>query len=88
VLADWGCRTRFFYTKEIVPGSSRDNSTGYWCTTWVDIHSTEPTEISTPELLKELITSTSGPGHALEHISEIDSDVQPLDFARKRLGLW
>ena len=53
VFTDWGCRIRFFYTKEIVPGSSRDNSTGYWYTTWVDIHSTEPAEISTPELLKE-----------------------------------
>jgi hypothetical protein len=88
VFTDWGCRIRFFYTKEIVPGSSRDNSTGYWYTTWVDIHSTEPAEISTPELLKEFIVSTSGPEYALEHISEIDSDVQPLVFARKRLGLW
>jgi hypothetical protein len=42
VFTDWGCRMRFFYTKEIVPGSSRDNSTVYWYTTWVDIHSTEP----------------------------------------------
>ena len=87
VFTDWGCRIRFFYTKEIVPGSSRDNSTGYWYTTWVDIHSTEPAEISTPELLREFITSTSGPEYALEHISEIDSDVQPLVFARKRQGL-
>jgi hypothetical protein len=29
VFADWGVRPRFFYTKEIVPGSSRDNATGY-----------------------------------------------------------
>ena len=88
VFTDWGVRIRFFYTKEIVPGSSRDNSTGYWYTTWVNIHRTEPVEISTPELLKEFLDCTSGPEHALEHVTEIDSDLQPLVFARKRGGLW
>ena len=88
VFTGWGCRIRFFYTKEIVPGSSRDNSTGYWYTTWVDIHSTKPAELSTPELLREFLTSTSGPEYALEHITEIDLDAQPLVSARKRRGLW
>ena len=87
VFTPWGVRIRFFYTKEVVPGSSRDNSTGYWFTTWVDIHKTEPAEISTPELLREFLGCTSGPDYALEHITEIDSDVQPLVFARKRKGL-
>ena len=84
----WGVRIRFFYTKEVVPGSSRDNSTGYWFSSWVDIHKTEPVEISTPELLREFLDCTSGPEYALQHIPELDSDAQPIVFARKRKGLW
>ena len=84
----WGVRIRFFYTKEIVPGSSRDNSTGYWYTTWVSIHKTLPSEISTPECLKDYLDSSSGPEFALKHIEELDCDVQPLVFARKRKGKY
>jgi hypothetical protein len=51
----WGVKIRFFYAKEIVPGSARDNSTGYWFTTWVNIKKTTPVEISTPEVLKRLL---------------------------------
>ena len=88
VFTDWGVRLRFFYTKEIVPGSSRDNATGYWFTTWVHIHKTTPREISTPEILRDYLDSTSGPEYATQHISELDSDAQPLVFARKRSGKW
>jgi hypothetical protein len=88
VFTDWGVRLRFFYTKEIVPGSSRDNSTGYWFTTWVHIHKTTPREISTPEILRDYLDSTSGPDFATQHISELDSDAQPLFFARRRAGMW
>jgi hypothetical protein len=87
VFTSWGVKIRFFYTKEIVPGSSRSNSTGYWFTSWVSIYKTEPAEISTPELLKDYLDSTSGPERATQHISELDSNVQPLAFARKRLGV-
>jgi hypothetical protein len=52
------------------------------------MHRTEPVEISTPELLKEFLDCTSGPEHALGRVTEIDSDLQPLVFARKRGGLW
>jgi hypothetical protein len=38
VFTSWGVKIRFFYTKEIVPGSARDNATGYWFTTWVNEH--------------------------------------------------
>ena len=88
VFTDWGVRLRFFYTKEIVPGSSRDNATGYWFTTWVHIHKTTPREISTPEILRDYLDSTSGPEYATQHIPELDSEAQPLVFARKRSGKW
>ena len=70
-----------------MPGSSRSNSTGYWFTSWVSIYKTEPAEISTPELLKDYLDSASGPERATQHISELDSNVQPLAFTRKRLDL-
>ena len=88
VFTSWGVKIRFFYTKEIVPGSARDNSTGYWFTTWVNIKTTTPVEISTPEVLKDYLDSTSSSDYATQHITELDSDVQPLVFARKRKGKW
>jgi hypothetical protein len=84
----WGVRIRFFYTKEIVPGSARDNSTGYWFTTWVHIHRTLPSEISTPECLRDFLDSSSGPDFELEHIPELDCNVQPLVYARLRQGKY
>jgi len=88
VFTDWGVKIRFFYTKEIVPGSSRSNATGYWFTSWVSINKTVPAEISTPELLRDYLDSTSGPEYAMQHIPELDSNAQPLVFARKRSNLW
>jgi hypothetical protein len=88
VFADWGVKIRFFCTKEIVPGSSRSNSTGYWFTSWVSINETAPAETSTPESSRDYLDSASGPEHAMQHISETDSNAQPLVFARKRSNLW
>lgn len=84
----WGVRIRFFYTKEVVPGSSRATSTGYWYTRWVHIHRTEPVEISTPELLREFLDETSGPEYALKHIVELDADLQPFVYGQKRHKKW
>jgi hypothetical protein len=88
VFTSWGVKIRFFYTKEIVPGSARDNATGYWFTTWVSIKKTIPSTISTPEILKDFLESTSGSEYATQHIPEMDTDSQPLVFARKRAGKW
>ena len=44
--------------------------------------------ISTPEILKDFLESTSGPDYAMQHIPELDCDTQPLIFARKRPGKW
>jgi len=88
VFTSWGVKVRFFYTKEIVPGSSRTNSTGYWFTTWVNINKTEPAEISTPELLRDYLGCTSGPEYATQHVTELDTNAQPLVFARKRSKKW
>ena len=88
VFTSWGVKIRFFYTKEIVPGSARDNATGYWFTSWVTIRKTMPMSISTPEILKDFLESTSGSDYAMQHIPELDCDTQPMVFARKRSGKW
>jgi hypothetical protein len=84
----WGVRVRFFYAKEIIPGSSRDNSTGCWFSTWVHVHKTLPSEISTPECPRGFLDSSSGPEFELEHIPEpeLDCIVQPLARARLKQG--
>ena len=38
VFTDWGCRIRFLYTKEIVPGSSRDNSSAVFTIYYIYIY--------------------------------------------------
>lgn len=88
VFTSWGVKIRFFYTKEVVPGSSRDNSTGYFFTTWVSIKKTVPSAISTPEVLKDFLDGTSGSDYATQHIPELGSDAQPLLWGRKRAGKW
>jgi hypothetical protein len=88
VFTSWGVKVRFFYTKEIVSGSSRTNSTGHCFTTWVNINKTEPAEILTPGLLRDYLGCTSGPEHATQCIAELDTNAQPIVFARKRSKKW
>ncbi len=52
---DIGVQIRFFYPKEVVPGSSRSNATGYCFSTWVLVKYTFPVEVSTPAVLKAIL---------------------------------
>ena len=83
-----GMRVRFFYTKEVVPGSSRDNSTSYYFSMWVPVRNTTPSEISTPECLRSFLEASSGPEFATVHIPELNADAQPLVYARKVKGVF
>ena len=83
---DIGVKIRFFYPKEVVPGSSRCNATGYYFSTWVLVKHTFPVEISTPAVLKAFLDASSGPTFALQHVTELDMDLQPLIYAKKREG--
>jgi hypothetical protein len=71
---DIGVKIRFFYPKEVVPGSSRCNATGYYFSTWVLVKHTFPVEISTPAVLKAFLDASSGPAFALQHVTELDMD--------------
>ena len=79
-----GVRLRFFYTKEVVPGSARSNSTGYWFSKWVTISATTPTAISTPECLRDFLDGTSGADFAVQHVPQLDATVQPLFYGQRR----
>jgi hypothetical protein len=88
VFVPGGVKVRFFYPKEVVPGSSRDNATGYYFSSWVMVHDTMPTSISTPRCLRAFLDESSGPEFATKHIPELDSDVQPLCWAAFRKSKW
>ena len=81
-----GVKLRFFYPKEVVPGTSRDNATGYYFSSWVMVLSTLPVEISTPECLKAFVGASSGPDFASVHVPELDVEVQPLVYAKRLKG--
>ena len=87
-FTDFGVRIRFFWSKEVDPGSARSNATNYYFSKWVDIHSTEPKEISTPEVLRDFIDSSSDTSFARDHLPELDSDAQALFYGKKTNGLW
>ena len=89
VFYDGGVRVRFFYPKEVDPGSSRQNTTNYYFSKWVDIHSTTPASVSTPEILKEFLEASSGSAFAHTRIPQFDSSAQPFVYARKdKNGKW
>ena len=83
---DKGVRVRFFYPKEVVPGSSRNNATGYYFSSWVDIRNTSPPAISTPECLRDFINDSSSDEFATSHIPELDAETQPLLYGKKSSG--
>ena len=83
---DGGVKIRFFYPKEVLPGSSRDNSTGYYFSSWVVVHETTPVEISTPQCLKNFLEESSGPIFATKHVTELDCEAQPLAWAAFQKG--
>ena len=88
VFFDGGVKVRFFYPKEVLPGSSRANSTGYYFSTWVTIADTFPLSISTPRCLRAFLDDTSGPEYGMQHVEELDCDAQPIAWGAKRGGKW
>jgi hypothetical protein len=88
VFVPGGVKVRFFYPKEVVLGSSRDNATGYYFSAWVMTHDTEPASISTPRCLRVFLDGSSGPEFATKHVPELDCDVQPLCWASFQQSKW
>ena len=86
VFTNAGVNVRFYYPKEVVPGSSRNNSTGYYFSTWVEIKKTLPKEISTPECLRRFVDASSGDEFAHTEVPLLGTSSQPFAWGRKAGG--
>jgi hypothetical protein len=75
---------RYFWSKEVDPGSSRSNSTNIFFSKWVKIHGTVPKLTDTVETMKAFLHRTSDPDlYAKVYIPELQESSQPLIYAQK-----
>jgi hypothetical protein len=74
---------RFFYPKEVVPGSSRNNAAGCCFSTWVEVKDTAPLEISTPACLRRFFDASAGDDFAITEVPPLDTSAQSFVHARK-----
>ena len=78
---------RYFWSKEVDPGSSRSNSTNIYFSKWVKIHGTVPKCTDTVETMKAFLRRTSDPElYATVLIPELQISSQPLIYARWQHG--
>jgi hypothetical protein len=79
---------RYFWSKEVDPGSSRTNSTNTYFSSWVKIHGTVPLCTDTVETMKTFLRRTSDPTlYATVYIPELQLASQPLVYARLEKGM-
>ena len=83
VFTATGMNVRFFYPKEVVPGSSRNNATGYYFSTWVEVKDTVPLEISTPACLRRFFDASTGDDFAITEVPLLNTSAQSFVYARK-----
>lgn len=86
VFTETGMRVRFFYPKEVAPGSSRNNATGYYFSTWVEVKDTVPIEISTPACLRRFFDASTGDEFAINEVPLLNIAAQSFVYARKVNG--
>jgi len=78
---------RYFWSKEVDPGSSRSNSTNTYFSKWVKIHGTVPKCTDTVETMKAFLQRTSDPElYATVFIPELQMASQPLVYAQWQHG--
>jgi hypothetical protein len=78
---------RYFWSKEVDPGSSRSNSTNIYFSKWVKIHGTVPKFTDTVETMEVFLRRRSDPDlYATVFIPELQISSQPLVYARWQHG--
>jgi hypothetical protein len=78
---------RYFWSKEVDPGSSRSNSTNIYFSKWVKIHGTVSASTDTVETMKAFLRRTTDPElYATVFIPELQIASQPLVYARWQHG--
>jgi hypothetical protein len=74
---------RYFWSKEVDPGSSRANSTNIFFSKWVKVCGTMPKLTDTVETMKAFLQRTSDPKlYATVYIPELNLSAQPLIYAK------
>ena len=80
-------RLRYFWPKELKPGSGRRNSTNKWFSTWVDVFCTSPKEVCSHCVMRDFLNRSSDTNlFATSTIAELGIHVQPLLYARRSGG--
>jgi hypothetical protein len=79
---------RYFWFKEVDPGSSRSNSTNIYFSKWVRIHGTVPKVTDTVDtIMRTFLQRTSDPElYATVYIPELQISAQPLIYAHMEHG--
>ena len=82
-------RLRYFWPKEVVPGSSRQNSTSTYFSKWVLVRGTTPPETNTVEVMRDFLARSSDDSlFALTYIEQLQDSYQPLIYARFSEGMF
>jgi hypothetical protein len=78
-----GMRIRYFWSKEVDPYSSRNNSTMTWFSSWVTVWCSTPRHICSHCVLREFVRRSEDPNlFDSVHIDQLGVAVQPLVYAR------
>ena len=78
---------RYFWPKEVEPGSSRKNATNKYFSKWVLLYGTKPHTINTVAVMKAFIRrSTDSEEFADHYIEELEGSFQPLIYGRRVRG--
>jgi len=80
-----GMQVRYWWPKEVVPGSSRKNSTNGWFSLWVKISRTVPKALCTVVTMQDFLRRTSDPEiFASRELKQIKLWTQPLVWGQVR----
>ena len=78
---------RYFYSKEVDPGSARQNSSNTYFSSWVPVFGTTPIEINTVEVMKDFLRRTTNAQlYQQVHVPQLEQTCQPLVFSTSRQG--
>ena len=78
---------RYFYSKEVDPGSARQNSSNTYFSSWVPVFGTTPIEIDTVTVMKEFLRRTTDARlYQQVHVPQLQQMCQPLVFSTSRQG--
>lgn len=78
---------RYFYSKEVDPGSARQNSSNTYFSSWVPVFGTTPVEINTVEVMKDFLRRTTNAQlYQQVHVPQLEQTCQPLVFSTSRQG--